>query len=143
MNVVKRGNDGIHYRGYVLDGDLGADIKVGSLSALLTVVKTSVVAAINEIVGLIDSIHDELDDVWTYFLNFYTKVNLRTSGQAEVHWDNITNRPNGNSLLEATAPAQILYSLDGSTFQPAHLVYDESTLELLFDENAKSLVVIV
>lgn len=28
----------------------------------------------------------------------YTKTELQTSGQAEVHWDNITNKPETTSV---------------------------------------------
>ena len=38
---------------------------------------------------------DFLKIVHVYYLkqNYYTKTNLQTSGEAEVHWDNITNTP--------------------------------------------------
>lgn len=36
----------------------------------------------------------EVDPVWTAAIpNYYTKTNLQTSGQAAVHWGNITNTP--------------------------------------------------
>lgn len=89
--------------GAITDGALAADVKVGSLGALLTGVKTSVVGAIN---WLMEWIAD----------NVYTKTELASSGEAAVHWDNITNVPDAVGLLHATKPGQFLFSNDGETF---------------------------
>ena len=43
----------------------------------------------NKINEMIQAINDNMNN----FSNYYTKTDLQTSGQASVHWDNITNTP--------------------------------------------------
>ncbi|MCX6257468.1 MAG: hypothetical protein NTW49_06170 [Bacteroidia bacterium] len=52
----------------------------------------------------------ETDPVWSLAsLNYYTKLNLQTSGSAEVNFDNVTNKPttlNGYGITDAMRTSQ-------------------------------------
>ena len=50
----------------------------------------------------------ETDPVWTLEKgNYYLKTNLQTSGQSQVHWDNITNKPAATTESDPTVPEHV------------------------------------
>lgn len=56
--------------------------------------------------------YTETDPIWTSAsTNYYTKTNLQTSGQASVHWDNITNEPTFLTSYTETDPIFNLHTV--------------------------------
>src|SRR5690554_2157542 len=67
---------------------LGQKLDVSDTSDLARKVH---VHAISDVTNLQDALDLKLDV--TELNNYYTKTNLQTSGQSQIHWNNITNEP--------------------------------------------------
>jgi len=66
-------------------------------------------------------------------LNVYTKTNMQTSGQAELHWENLTNKPNfADASWKASVATPANLPITGNTIGDQRTVIDDGDGKLAF-----------
>ena len=72
--------------------------------------------------------------------SYYTKTNLQTSGQASVHWDNITNEPSFLSQVDVTAEGGSTIELTSGSYSFAIQGASAGRYDGITTENGPGLV---